>query len=214
MWSRVYDTLRCPSVCLPQHGPSAANPLLQVSYCGPGRQEIRSIAAGAAGKCGQWHVVSVRRPLNTHTRRRLQFPSLLHVISTTSWHYITQPTHYALSFTRPFSVYSKHGHRVCVFSCLRTCKIFMSNFLRRILAYQKSLKPVNFWHSYPVLKKQRWTFFWNAVYFGWTVPMFENKICDNLRRRQRSFFIGLKSYSSRRVAPPDTSSLVIDRLVD
>ena len=63
MRSRVYETVRCPSVCLSQHGPSAANPLLQVSYCGSGRQVIRSIAAAAAGKCGQCHVVSVRRQL-------------------------------------------------------------------------------------------------------------------------------------------------------
>ena len=36
-----------------QHGPKAANPLLQVCCCGPGRQEI-SIAAAAcgAGECG------------------------------------------------------------------------------------------------------------------------------------------------------------------
>jgi len=91
MRSRVYETVRCPSVCLSQHGPSAANPLLQVCCCGSGRQEIRSIAAGAAGKCGQCHVVSVRRPLNTHTRRRLQFPSLLHVISTTLHNHPTTP---------------------------------------------------------------------------------------------------------------------------
>jgi len=35
-----YDELvRRPSVCLSQHGPTAANPLLQVCCCGPGRQE-------------------------------------------------------------------------------------------------------------------------------------------------------------------------------
>ena len=42
--SRVYVTVGCQSVCLSaclsQHGPTAANPLLQVCCCGPGRQEI------------------------------------------------------------------------------------------------------------------------------------------------------------------------------
>ena len=42
----------CPSVCLSQHGPQQ-----QTRYW--------SIAAAAAGKCGQCHVVSVRRWLNT-----------------------------------------------------------------------------------------------------------------------------------------------------
>ena len=72
MRSRVYVTVRCPSVYLSQHGPTAADPLLQVCCsCGPGRQEI-SIDCGmagdqllcAAGECGQCLVVSVRRKLN------------------------------------------------------------------------------------------------------------------------------------------------------
>ena len=37
--SRVYETMRCPSVCLSQHGPTAAKPLLWVCCCGPGEQE-------------------------------------------------------------------------------------------------------------------------------------------------------------------------------
>jgi len=53
MRSRVYETLRCPSVCLSlclsKHGPTAANPLLWVCCCGPGCQEEMSIAAAAAG---------------------------------------------------------------------------------------------------------------------------------------------------------------------
>jgi len=73
MWSRVYLTVRCPSVYLFQHGPTAANPLLQVCCCGPGKQEtaIDCCTVGAqqqrraVGECGQCHVVSVRRKLNT-----------------------------------------------------------------------------------------------------------------------------------------------------
>ena len=34
---------------------------------GPAGRRYRSIAAAAAGECGQCHVVSVRRPLNTQT---------------------------------------------------------------------------------------------------------------------------------------------------
>ena len=61
------------SVCLSCCGPAAANPLLRVCCCGPGGQEIsidcRTAGARqqrcAAGECGQCHVVSVRRKLNT-----------------------------------------------------------------------------------------------------------------------------------------------------
>jgi len=56
---RVYETVRCPSVCLSQHGPTTANPQLQVCCRGHGGPEI-SIAAAATGECGQCHVVSVR----------------------------------------------------------------------------------------------------------------------------------------------------------
>ena len=42
--------------------------LLQVCCCGPGRQEISidccTAHSSAAGECGQWHVVSVRRKLD------------------------------------------------------------------------------------------------------------------------------------------------------
>jgi len=41
-----------PAICLSQHGPTAAKPLLQVCCCGPSRQEI-SISCCTAG---------VRRP--------------------------------------------------------------------------------------------------------------------------------------------------------
>ena len=34
MHSRVYETVQCLSVCLSQHGPTAANPLQQVCFCG------------------------------------------------------------------------------------------------------------------------------------------------------------------------------------
>ena len=72
MRNRFYVAALCPSVRLSvrlsQHEPTAANPLLQVCCCGPGRQEIsihRCMAGAqqhrhAAGKCGQCHVVSVR----------------------------------------------------------------------------------------------------------------------------------------------------------
>ena len=40
MLSRVYETVQCPSVCLSQHGPTAAHPLLHVCCCGRGGQEI------------------------------------------------------------------------------------------------------------------------------------------------------------------------------
>jgi len=74
MRSRVYETVRCPpvcpsvrlSVCLSQHGPTAANPLLQFAVVDPVGSKYRSIAAAAAGECGQCHVVSVRRQLNTN----------------------------------------------------------------------------------------------------------------------------------------------------
>ena len=42
-------------VCLSGHGPTAANPLLQVCRCGPGRQDI------LIDCCGQCHVVSICR---------------------------------------------------------------------------------------------------------------------------------------------------------
>jgi len=56
-----------------QHGPTAVKPLLRVCCCGRGEQEILvdCCTAGAkqqrraAGECGQCHVVSVRRKLNT-----------------------------------------------------------------------------------------------------------------------------------------------------
>jgi len=62
--SRVHETVRRTSVYLSQHGTTRTNPLVQVCCCGPGGQEYRSIAAAAAGECGQCHFVSVRRQLN------------------------------------------------------------------------------------------------------------------------------------------------------
>jgi len=59
--SMVYVTVRCLSVrlsiCLSQHGPIAANPLLQVCCCGPGRQDRllhgrHPQQRRAAGECG------------------------------------------------------------------------------------------------------------------------------------------------------------------
>jgi len=64
MRSRVYKTVRCPSVC----------PSVRLSVCsrlaavGPAGKRCRSIAAEGAraeGECGQCHVVSVRRQLKT-----------------------------------------------------------------------------------------------------------------------------------------------------
>ena len=41
----------CPSACLSQHdGPTAANPLLQVCCCGPGRQEISIDCSSSGGR--------------------------------------------------------------------------------------------------------------------------------------------------------------------
>jgi len=39
----------CLSTCLSQHGPTAANPLLQVCCCGPGSQEISIDCCAAHG---------------------------------------------------------------------------------------------------------------------------------------------------------------------
>jgi len=72
MRSRVYVMVRRPSVCLLQHGLTAANPLLQVCCCELGGQEISIDCAmasaqqqrRAAGECGQCRVVSVRRKVN------------------------------------------------------------------------------------------------------------------------------------------------------
>jgi len=67
MWARrrrVYETVRCPfvcpSICLSQHGLTAANPLLQVCCCWPGKHEISIDCGGSGNECGQCHVVSVR----------------------------------------------------------------------------------------------------------------------------------------------------------
>ena len=49
MRNRVYETVRCPSVCLSQHGPTAANPLLQVfAAVGPVGKRYQAIAARRA----------------------------------------------------------------------------------------------------------------------------------------------------------------------
>ena len=50
MQSRVYVTVRCPSVCLPQHGPT---------YTAAAGLLLWARPAGAAGECGECHVVSV-----------------------------------------------------------------------------------------------------------------------------------------------------------
>jgi len=44
--SRVYAMVRCPSVCLSQHGLTTANALLHVCCCGPGTQDISSSRGG------------------------------------------------------------------------------------------------------------------------------------------------------------------------
>jgi len=79
--SFIWRRRRC--VRLSQHGHTAANPLLQVCCSGPGRQEIsidcmqacttHSGAAPMSGECGQCHVVSVRRKLNTDLLRMTPF---------------------------------------------------------------------------------------------------------------------------------------------
>jgi len=56
LYIKPYKTIRCPSVCLSQHGSTAANQMLQVCCCGPGRQQ-----QSAASECGQCYIVSVRR---------------------------------------------------------------------------------------------------------------------------------------------------------
>ena len=50
MRSKVYKTVLCLSVCLSQHGPTAANPLLQVCSCGSGWQKISTAAAVVCGR--------------------------------------------------------------------------------------------------------------------------------------------------------------------
>ena len=56
------------SVRLSQHGPTAANPLLQVCCCRPEATDCCTAGAlqqRAAGECGQCDVVGVRKKLNT-----------------------------------------------------------------------------------------------------------------------------------------------------
>ena len=48
---RVYETVRCPSVCLSQRGVTAANPLLQVCCCRPGEEEI---SIGCCSSAVRW----------------------------------------------------------------------------------------------------------------------------------------------------------------
>jgi len=64
MWSKVYGSVRRPSVCLS----TAANVLLHVCYCGPSWQEILIDCCMAhdsmVGECGQCHVVSICKKLN------------------------------------------------------------------------------------------------------------------------------------------------------
>jgi len=55
--SRVYVTVRCPSVSLSQHGPTAANPLVRVCCCGIDGQEI-SIDCCVAGAQQQRRAVA------------------------------------------------------------------------------------------------------------------------------------------------------------
>ena len=49
MGSMIYETVLCPSVCLSQHGPTAANPPLQVCCCGPGGGQEESIDCCSSG---------------------------------------------------------------------------------------------------------------------------------------------------------------------
>jgi len=46
--SKVY--VHCPSVCMSQHGPTAAKPPLQIYCCGPGRQEILINCCSTSGR--------------------------------------------------------------------------------------------------------------------------------------------------------------------
>jgi len=65
----TYNAEQSLSVCLSQHGPTAANPLLQVCCCEPGRQEMsidRCTARSSAACSGRMRAVphySVRRKL-------------------------------------------------------------------------------------------------------------------------------------------------------
>jgi len=60
MRSRVYETVRCPSVRLSVLTWAYSSTLAAAGLLQAGRR-YRSIAAVAAGECGQCHVVSVRR---------------------------------------------------------------------------------------------------------------------------------------------------------
>ena len=89
MRSWVYLTARClsvrRSVCLSHHGPTALNPLLKPDISCSRAQRAGDIdrllhgrrSAAAAGKCGQCHVVSVRRTLNTNLFLVDKEPALL-----------------------------------------------------------------------------------------------------------------------------------------
>ena len=55
----------CPSVC-PSMGPQQQTPCCRFAAVDPVGSKYRLIAAAAAGECGQCHVVSVRRQLNTN----------------------------------------------------------------------------------------------------------------------------------------------------
>jgi len=58
MRSRVYETVRCPSVC-PSMGPQQKTRGCRFAAVGPAGRKYWSIAAAAACECGQCYVVSV-----------------------------------------------------------------------------------------------------------------------------------------------------------
>jgi len=96
MRSRVYVTVRClsvrpsvcPSVCLCRHSPAALRCCRFAAVC-PASRRYRSIAArrwarsstAHGSKCGQWHVVSWRRKLNTDLLLRLQKLTITNIIN-------------------------------------------------------------------------------------------------------------------------------------
>ena len=68
MGSKVYETLRCPSVCpfvplsvCPSMGPQQQTRCCRFAAVDSAGRRYRSTAVAAAGECGQCHVVSVRR---------------------------------------------------------------------------------------------------------------------------------------------------------
>ena len=70
MQSTVYVSVVCLSICLSQHGLTAAHWLLQFCCCGPSHYETSisycTVHSSTVGTGGQCHLVSVCRKLNIH----------------------------------------------------------------------------------------------------------------------------------------------------